>query len=54
MTSSQLDCAPFLYDLMRHCVSTEPTQRPTFAHIREMLEKVVRNPEILNEKYSPE
>ena len=49
-----LDCPEFLYDMMRHCWLMDPIQRPIFAHLRETLEKIVRNSAMLNEKYNIE
>ncbi|XP_063719717.1 ephrin type-A receptor 4-A-like isoform X2 [Symsagittifera roscoffensis] len=47
-------CPQFLYDVIRHCLSQEHTQRPSFAQLRETLEKVVRNTSLLNEQYAVE
>ena len=47
-----LDCPEFLFDMMRHCWLLDPMQRPTFGHLRETLEKLVRNSHMLNEKYN--
>ena len=42
-------CPKVVHDLMLSCWSKDRIKRPTFGHIRETLEKWIRNPDLLQE-----